>query len=199
MMNNASSAEPCPTADSRALEQPATTYARLFAVRGRYQREDTDQTLREALAEYYTVNPGLIDPAGMDDSFGADYFHCHDVTHVIFGTHTGPLDEGLNDVLTMFGVDVPYFRYLKGFFKSTGAGAVAKDYKAQTPARAIFIAATGTLRLMPRAWRTCKAMHKKWPWDPPHGALDQPLRDLRAEYGVAVWRPEVALGLRVDR
>jgi hypothetical protein len=99
----------------------------------------------------------------------------------------------------MFGVDVPYFRYLKGFFKSTGAGAVAKDYKAQTPARAIFIAATGTLRLMPRAWRTCKAMHKKWPWDPPHGALDQPLRDLRAEYGVAVWRPEVALGLRVDR
>ena len=181
--------------DSQSLEHPTATFERLFAVRGRYQRADTEQTLREGLAEYYEVNPGLLDPADMDDEFSAHYFHCHDTTHVIFGTHTGPLDEGLNDVLTMFGVNVPYLRYLKGFFKTTGAGAVAKDYRASTPPRAILTAVTGTLRVLPEAWRTCRAMHKKWPWDPPEGALDQPLRALRDEYGIRVWRPEIRLGL----
>lgn len=187
-----------PVTDQRAAETVATTYERLYAIRGDYQRPDTNKTLREGLAEYYQVNSGLIDPASMDDEFSAHYFHCHDTTHVIFGTHTGPLDEGVNDLFTMFGVDVSYPRYIKGFFKTNEAQTVVKDYRAFTTA-SVFGSVVGTLRLVPRVWRTCRAMHKKWPWDPPRAVLDQPIVDLREEHGIEVWRPEVVLDLRRGR
>lgn len=189
------SSESAPAAvEPPALDTATTAFERYYATRGDYQRPDTPQTLREGLAEYYEVNPGLLDPSSMDDEFSASYFHCHDTTHVIFGTHTGPLDEGVNDVLTMFGVDVPYIRYIKGFFKTSGAGMVADQYKSLA-IKPIFTSVVGTVRLMPRIWRTCRAMHKKWPWDPPEDALDRPLVDVRREYGIEVWRPEVVLGI----
>ena len=61
-----------PQTDPRAseahpLDSVATTYERQYAIRGDYQRSDTQKTLREGLAEYYRVNPGLLDPEGMDE------------------------------------------------------------------------------------------------------------------------------------
>ena len=173
----------------------ATLYARDHAIRGQYQLPDTTQTLREGLAEYYEVNPGLLVPDTIEDRYSADWFHCHDTTHVIFGTHTGPLDEGVNDLFTMFGVEVPYGRYIKGFFKTSGAGDIANDYRANYSVRSMIALVGQTLRLLPKIRRSCKAMSRKWPWQPPEGALDRPLVEIRAEYGIEIWRPEVALDL----
>ncbi|MGB1015058.1 MAG: hypothetical protein ACPG4T_13055, partial [Nannocystaceae bacterium] len=83
-----------------------------YGIRGNYQLADTKLTLREGLAEYYRVNPGLSEPAFLDHKPSATFFHRHDCTHVIFGTHTGPLDEGVNDILTLFGVKINYYGYI---------------------------------------------------------------------------------------
>lgn len=176
-----------------------TLHARDYAIRGEYQRQNTTQTLREGLAEYYAVNPGLLDPDTMEDEFSANYFRCHDTTHVVFGTHTGPLDEGVNDLFTMFGVEVTYRRYVKEFFQTSGASDIANDYRTSYSVGSMFELVWHTLRLLPKVRRSCKAMTRKWPWDPPEGALDRPLAEIRAEYGIEVWRPEVVLDLPRDR
>lgn len=51
-------------------------------------------TLAEGLAEYYRVNPGLDEPKEMHNPESALWYRLHDTTHVIFGTHTGDLNEG---------------------------------------------------------------------------------------------------------
>jgi len=148
--------------------------------------------LREGLAEYYRVNPGLSEPAFLDHKPSATFFHRHDCTHVIFGTHTGPLDEGVNDILTLFGVKINYYGYIKGFLGTTEVKSIAKSYASVSMiARLLW----QTLKLTPKIRRTAKAMHKKWPWDPPEGSLDRPLAELRQEYGIILFRPETELGL----
>ncbi len=162
-----------------------------YAPRGEYQRSDTTQTLRAALAEYYLVNPGLSDPATITDPKSARYFHNHDCTHVVFGTHTGPLDEGVNDLFTFFGVDVRYFDYITGFFATKESKQIVKSYAGPS----ILALTFRTLRLLPKTRRTCRAMTKKWPWDPPEDVFDQPLAEIRAVYGIELWRPEDAFDL----
>lgn len=182
---------------SSTLSDPrtaTTSYERNFAIRGDYQRPNTQKTLAEGLAEYYRVNPGLLDPGLMADDVSGRYFRCHDTTHVIFGTHTGPLDEGVNDLYTMFGVKVSYPRYVYGFLKSQGAAPVAKEY-GKLQFGAVVRSVWGALQVAPRVWRICRSMKKKWPWDPPKGALDRPLAELREEYGIQVFRAEVVLRL----
>ena len=177
-----------PLAGSSAPSDFATQYA----VRGEYQRPDTAQTLREGLQEYYAVNPGLSDPSTIVNPRSAQYFHNHDCTHVVFGTHTGPLDEGVNDLFTFFGVDVRYRDYILGFFATKEGQQIIASYSVSSTLRLV----VGTLRLLPKIWRSCRGMKKKWPWAPPPELLDRPLVELRAAYGIEVWRPEVALGLR---
>lgn len=162
-----------------------------LGIRGDYQRAETTLTLREGLAEYYRVNPGLSDPARIDDEATATYFRNHDCTHVVFGTHTGPLDEGVNDLLTMFGVDIRVLDYVKGFFSSDVAKSITKTYFNRSLPTLLW----RTLRLTPRVWRTTRAMRRKWPWTPPPELMDRPLQEIRREYGIELLRPEVALGL----
>ena len=162
-----------------------------YAVRGAYQHRDTTQTLREGLAEYYEVNPGLSNPEQIEEPKAARYFHNHDCTHVVFGTHTGALDEGVNDLMTFFGVDVSVFAYISGFLATEQSKEILKAYEGPS---AVDVSVR-SLRLLPRVWRTCRAMKRKWPWDPPEHLYERPLVDIRAEYGIDLWRPEAELRL----
>lgn len=141
-------------------------------------------TLREGLAEYYQVNPGLSDPAKIKDETSATYFRNHDCTHVVFGTHTGLLDEGINDMLTMFGVDIRLSDYAKGFL-ATDEG---KEITKQLINWSIFPLLWRTIKLSPKLWRHSRSMKKKWPWVPPAEIMDRPLDEIRAEYGIEVFR-----------
>lgn len=176
-----------------ALPRPdvATPSPAAIGIRGRYQLPDATMTLREGLAEYYEVNPGLSIPAKLTDRASAAYFHNHDCTHVIFGTHAGLLDEGVNDMLTLFGVDIRFRDYVGGFFASTEGMTIVKQYVGWALVPLLW----HTLRLTPTAWRRCRAMTKRWPWAPPERFLDRPLDELRAEFGIELLRPEVELGL----
>jgi hypothetical protein len=159
-------------------------------LRGRYQLPDAKMTLREGLAEYYRVNPGLSDPKEIKDSTSATYFHNHDTTHVVFGTHTGQLHEGVNDVLTLFGVDISFRDYAGGFFATDESKTIAKSFTFKDT----FIPVVRTFRLLPGLRRIARGMNKKWPWSAPESYLDRPLDDLRAEYGIHVIDPLVVLG-----
>ena len=160
-------------------------------LRGHYQLPDASMTLREGLEEYYRVNPGLSDPAEITDPTSALYFRNHDSTHVVFGTHTGPLHEGINDLWTIMGVDIRFREYAGGFFATDESKTIAK----QLDLGSILPLLWRSLRLWPEIRRRTRAMARKWPWTPPTPYLDRPLKDLREEFGIRVMRPEVELGL----
>ena len=155
-------------------------------------------TLREGLEEYYAVNPGLSVPATIRDAKSASYFHNHDSTHVVFGTHTGELHEGVNDMWTIFAVDIRFRDYAGGFFATDASVEIVKQFNAAGIAsniKSIAALLSGTLRLTPEIRRRAKAMTKKWPWTAPEAYLDRPLDTLRKEFGIAVFQPEALLGL----
>ncbi len=157
--------------------------------RGCYQLPDSSMTLREGLAEYYRVNPGLSDPAEIADPKSAAYFHNHDCTHVVFGTHTGFLNEGVNDLWTIMGVELRFRDYLVGFLATDESKEIVKQFEPRRLARALW----RTLRLAPEIWRRTRAMTRKWPWVPSQQLLDRPLKEIRAEFAIDVFGP-AALG-----
>jgi hypothetical protein len=58
----------------------------------RYLYKESNQTLREGLAEYYACNPHVTNPATQPSDFGK-ILRAHDVGHVIYGCDTGMHDE----------------------------------------------------------------------------------------------------------
>jgi len=147
-----------------------------------YQEQDSSQTLREGLAEYYQANPGIVTRPADLPAESVALFRSHDMCHVIFGLNTSLRDEALADVRTLFSCDVGmrhYARYMtadqaaKALFKELGYG------------KAIVV----TLKSLPRIVRAALAafgMRKRWPWNPPNGYLDRPLGELRREFGIRV-------------
>ena len=160
-------------------------------LRGYYQIEDSSMTLREGLQEYYRVNPGLSDPDTIEDPVSATYFRNHDASHVFFGTHTGDLNEGVNDLLTMWGLDVLYKDYVTGFAATQESKSIAKQFLKLK----IFLTLWRTVRLIPAIRRCTKAMNTKWPWTPPQDFYEKPLNELRAEFGYQVFCPQLLLGV----
>lgn len=158
-------------------------------LRGSYQAPDSTMTLREGLAEYYRVNPGLSDPKNIRDPKSARYFRCHDTTHVIFGTSTTDLHEGVNDMWTFFAVDIRYVDYGIGFIATDESKAIAKTFTIV----GLWHALWGALSLTPELWRRTRRLKRRWPWDPPEDHLDRTLVDLRADYGIEVFLPEELL------
>ena len=169
----------------RSMSQPLASE---LDIRGDYQRPDTTATLREGLAEYYRVNPGLVDPATIADPKSAAYFHSHDCTHVVFGTHTGPLDEGINDLYTMFGVDIRLRDYFMGFVTTAEGKTITKSLLDLSLVPLFW----HTVKLVPKVWRITRSMTKKWPWRVPEALLDRPLVELRREFGIELFRFEAA-------
>lgn len=161
-------------------------------VRGAYQLQDCAMTLEEGLAEYYRVNPNLNPPHEISDPASAAWFRSHDTTHVIFGTHTGDLDEACNDVLTLFGVALPWREYVGGFLKTDEAKEIGQYYASTR----IFVTLWGMLRLMPRAIRRARGMTQKWPWRPAPEDYERPIVALREAYGIRVFHAEQELARR---
>lgn len=154
-------------------------------IRGHYQLQDSTMTLAEGLAEYYRVNPGLDDPKDIENPESALWFRLHDTTHVIFGTHTGDLNEGCNDYYTLFGVELSFMDYLRGYIKTEQSKSITAYYfKWDT-----LITLWRTIVLTLPMRRLAKAMHKKWPWQPTETMYQTPLKALREEYGIGVAHP----------
>ncbi len=144
----------------------------------RYLDPTSTQTLGEGLAEYYAVNPGLLDPHGLPPG-AAEMFRRHDAGHVVFGCDTSLRGETLIDTWTVVATSaglrgyLEYFKYpqVNQIFAETGAWAIT---------RATLKCVPDVLRVLLRAWR----MPARWPWERFEDFLDTPLDEIRARFAI---------------
>jgi hypothetical protein len=145
-----------------------------------YVHQESSQTLRDGLAEYYATNAALLDPAGMSPEIAA-LFRQHDAAHVVFGCDTSLRGETLVDAATIFGSSLGlrgYLGYLRlpqvnQIFSQAGYGRIAGEL----------------LRCLPDLVRVAarsRRLPRKWPWREYERYLDRPLRELREEFGIRV-------------
>lgn len=145
-----------------------------------YQRQDAAMTVREGLAEYHKSFEGLLQEAELPDEAAA-FFRRHDTCHVVFGLDTSIPQEAMVDIVTIFGVDISFFRYL-GYLKLQEARDVIESAGKWT----LFAETTKAVPHMWRAFRLARKMKKKLPWDDLEALMDRDLGEVRAEYGIQV-------------
>ena len=158
-------------------------------LRGYYQIQDSQMTLQEGLNEYYKINPHLDNPVDIKNPISALYFRNHDACHVFFGTHTGNLNEAVNDFLTIWGVDIVFKTYITGFLRTRESKSVLKQFLKWKMFLTIFRA----LKFIPTIRRHTNAMTKKWTWTPNKEYYNRSLNQLRLEFGYKVFYPQLIL------
>lgn len=140
---------------------------------------EPDQTLAEAIAEYYAANPELA--KGRDISPEAqDFFRCHDVAHVVFGCTTALDDEATVKIASIFGTTAG-LHVLKGYrlYESR------QIYKHLSP-RAVLMSIARSVVIVPRTVLRCLRQRSRWPWAEFEQYLDVPLQDIRRRFGIVV-------------
>ncbi|HUZ11397.1 MAG TPA: hypothetical protein VMU93_00920 [Caulobacteraceae bacterium] len=155
------------------------------ALRGRYQEQDSPQTLAEGLAEYYALNAAQVRRPQSLPAESAQLFRSHDICHVIFGLGVSLADEAMADTRTLVSCDVGWRRYGR-YGRYLAGDPQAKAIFAQT---GYLTVAWATVRALPRLSRAIIAAWRKrkpWPWLPPDDHFTRPLADLRREYGIRV-------------
>jgi len=146
----------------------------------RYATQDSPQTLREGLVEYYAHYLTLLEPAQMSPH-AAQLFRQHDAAHVVFGCDTSLRGETLIDTWTIFGSTIGlrgYLAYLKlpqvnQLFAQTGALRIATE---------LLRCLGDVLRVV---WRS-QRLSQKWPWPSYGDHLDRPLAELRERFNIRV-------------
>lgn len=146
----------------------------------RYVEQDSEQSLREAIAEYYARNPGLLDPAGMEPEV-AESFRQHDAGHVVFGCDTSLRGETLIDTWTLLGTTaglrgyLEYFRHpqVNQIFAEAGYWRIAVESIRCLP---------DIVRILVRSRR----LSERWPWSDYGRYLDRPLGELRRQFDIQV-------------
>ena len=147
----------------------------------RYQHPDTDLTLREGLAEVRAADAAIAAeaPGPLDETLEA-----HDAVHVVFGLGIGEGDEVLAHAWMLFGTDLTMAEMR----------AVMADRQHRRLAHDVgHLRRLGmVVRALPRlldAWRRSRRMIARWPWRDYRPALDQPLAEIRARYGIVLPPP----------
>jgi hypothetical protein len=148
--------------------------------RCRYQNQDPDMTLAEALAEYYAANTGrVLRPSDLSEEC-AGLFRSHDICHVIFGLDTTLADEAMADTRTLLSCDVGVRKYGRYLAANPEAKAIFKEIGYL---KCIWITVLAVPRILRATWEAGK-MPEKWPWMPPPAFQNRMVSDLRSEFGI---------------
>ena len=150
------------------------------AAAARYLAPDCDLTLREALAEYRALNPGLLVPSQLTPE-AAELFRQHDAGHVVFGCDTSLRGETLIDTWTLVGTTAGLRGYLKYFglpqvnqiFAEAGYWRIALESLRCVP---------DVVRVLARSRRQVR----RWPWADYERHLERPLAEIRREFGIRI-------------
>jgi hypothetical protein len=148
----------------------------------RYQEQDSRQTLRQGLDEYYAANVGIVTRPDDLPPQSTALFRSHDMCHVVFGLTTSLSDEAMADMRTVLSCDVGMARYTAYLATDQQAKAIFKELGYGKAAWITLKATPRFIRACIEAWR----MKKRWPWTPPQHFLDRPLGDIREEFGIRV-------------
>ncbi|MCZ6870928.1 MAG: hypothetical protein O7G84_15605 [Gammaproteobacteria bacterium] len=145
----------------------------------KYMDPESTLTLREALTEYYELNPSLLRLEDLPDD-AAEMFRCHDVGHVVFGCDTSLRGETLIDTWTIFGSTsglrgyAEYFKYpqVNAIFAEAGFTSIAVEFLRCLP---------DVIRVAYRGLR----LERKWPWKEHESFLEVPLNEIRHDFNIA--------------
>lgn len=148
-----------------------------------YRRQDSPQTLREGLDEYYRANPGFQfgDFLGMP----RDVVQAHDVCHIVFGCGSTAADELVVETWTALGTYIPPRRYAQMLGDGLG-GEIVRTFGPFRLVRRLVL--TGP-RVLKTAWAAMR-MRKRWPHFGCEPYWDVSLAQLRSEFGIRVVCPE---------
>jgi len=149
-----------------------------------YQRQDSELTLKQGVAEYYESHPGLFRPSELPED-SAQFFRSHDIAHVVFGLDTTLTDEALADAWTLLGTDIGLRRYLTYLRTNPEAQQLMKQIGW---ARTFLI----SLRVLPQVftvWLHARKMTSKWPWEFNEDFRDASLREIRQRFNIRLTTP----------
>ena len=146
----------------------------------RYQRQDSTQTLREGIAEYYRSDPRLLAPRELPDHARRSLL-AHDAAHVVFGCDTSARGEIALSRWTLFGATDWIPIYARGLATSETRWLFVEFFKKLRP-RSLLLGALDGFRAVYRSLR----MASRWPSYEYERYLDQPLDELRRQFGIRV-------------
>lgn len=144
-----------------------------------FQRQESEQTLAEAIEEYFAANPGLAQGRHMSPE-AREFFRCHDAADVVFGCDTTLDDEAVVKIASILGTTVGL--------------AVLKRYRLhestliyrQLRVSAVLLSVAHSVVIVPRTALRCLTQRARWPWADHQQYLQTPLRDLRLAFGIKV-------------
>ena len=146
-----------------------------------FESATSTQTLAEGLAEYYAANPQLKRGDSLSPQ-ARQFFHSHDVVHVLYGCGTSMPDEAIVKLASIFG--------------TTGGMSVLRGYLlhetleiyTQLPFKSTVAALLSAPYLIIRTLWRCKRQPQSWPWQDHQQYLSVSLVDLRARFGIRAAR-----------
>lgn len=146
----------------------------------KFQEQDCQLTLGEAIEEFYQVNAHIFSKPDPTTPW-TELLVTHDVGHVFFGVNTTIIDETAGDFWTILGTDMKlrdYFEYTKTpeakqLLKDIGLLRLLKALIYSVP---LFVTIFFRTRKMTKLWD-----HKNY-----QQHLNRKLDELRAEYNLRI-------------
>jgi hypothetical protein len=144
-----------------------------------YQRQDSDQTLAEGLAEYHAQHPETLRADDLGPEARA-FFRCHDAAHVVLGCGTSLPHEAAVKIFSLFG--------------TTGGLRVLRGYRLHESKRIyqrigigeVIVMALRAVVIVPLTIIRCLRQPRRWPWDDFAAYEERPLAALRRDFGIRV-------------
>ena len=145
-----------------------------------FQDQDCKLSLREALAEFYSVNSHLFSVPEPDTEWTELLVH-HDVGHVFFGVNTSILDETAGDYWTLFGTDLSFKEYL-AYAKTPEGKQLIQNIGFINIVKSLILG----IPLLYKTYFRARKMSCKWKTRGYEQYMDTPLVDLRIEFNLEI-------------
>ena len=151
-----------------------------------YTDKHSTQTLREALVEYYALNPHVTDPTTQPSDF-SKILRAHDVGHAIYGCDTGMYDELKILPLFWWTSECTFQTYLK-MKNSPAVDVMYEDMIREQGSlwlyREILKALPGVILELIPIWFKTRDRQKLLPFLEFESLLDRSLLDIRQEFNL---------------
>ena len=145
-----------------------------------YMRQESRQTLRDGMAEYYASYPELFPPDEMPAD-EAKLFREHDAAHVLFACSITIRGEILIDTWAIFGSTLGIKGYLE-YLKLPQVNFVLLRAGSVRLAVELLRSLPGVARVILR----CIRFKEKWRWQSYEKHLDRPLHEIRTQFNIRV-------------
>ena len=149
-----------------------------------FQKQNSEQTLREGLEEFYSINTQFRDLAEKDNP-NAHIFKEHDYTHVLFGLGTSIEEESVLDTYVIWGMKFNWGKIINFYKDPEYKEVIGNIVQKHGGYWGIFKIYMSLMPVKFRVFLRCLNMKKKWNYhDISEEVLNMKLCNLRQEYNI---------------